>query len=118
MKKILSLIVICLVAVLPIQNSQATKTIIKKDPIGINIYNSTGVNCSISVSGPTSFSQTLYPGVNNMGPITPGNYTVTLYGPSDGLSHNYVFYFQSKSSSTGSATFTANIQYNAFGSIQ
>ena len=118
MKKILSLIVVCLIAVLPMQNSQAKKSFSKKDTIGINIYNSTGVNCSISVSGPTSFSQTLYPGVNNMGPVTPGNYTVTLYGPSDGLSHYYVFYFQSKTSSTGSATFNANIQVNAFGSIQ
>ena len=114
MKKI-SLIVICLLAMVPLQHIQANKNALTES-IGINIHNGTGQNQSIYVSGPTSFSATLVPWTNSFGPVTPGNYTVTLYGQY-GVNTNYVFYGQSQTNSSGYATFSVNIQYNAFGSI-
>lgn len=115
MKKVFSLIVIAIMAIAPLQSMQANKKI-ALDTIGINIFNSTGSNGSIYVSGPTSFSATLVPYTNSFGPISPGNYTVTLYANVSG-SHTYNFYGQSQTNAIGYATFNVNIVYNAFGSI-
>lgn len=116
MKKIINLIAINLLILAPLFSIQATSSTTHcKKTIGINIYNSTGTNGSIYVSGPTSFSATLYPGTNSFGPITPGNYSVTLY--STAAPHTYIFYGQTINNSSGSALFNVNITVNAFGSV-
>jgi hypothetical protein len=115
MKKIINLIVVCLLAIAPLQNTQAKKSIIQFDPIGVNIYNGTGSNASVYVSGPTTFSATLHPGPNSFGPITAGSYSVTI--SSSVAPHTYIFYGQTINNSSGSAVFNVNIAFNAFGSV-
>src|SRR5690349_11298571 len=116
MKKIINLIAVCLLVSAPLLSIQATKSPLStKKTIGINIYNGTGVNGSVWVSGPTSFSATLIPGPNSFGPVTAGNYTVVI--SSTAAPHTYIFYGQTINNSSGSATFFPNITVNAFGSV-
>jgi hypothetical protein len=117
MKTLLSLIILCSLAMLPLQNMHAEKTSSKFFSIGINVYNAPNYSGAMYVYGPTPFSTTLNPGPSTFGPFTAGNYSINMYTSAPGT-HTFTFNSQSIVSSTGSASFTnVNITSTSFASI-
>jgi hypothetical protein len=102
MKKIFSLIAISLLALIPIKNTQAGSRS-AEFLLNVNVYNATGSNGSIYMSGPSPINATVYPGSNNVGSISAGTYTITMYASYG--EHDYIFNGIHQTTYNGQATF-------------
>lgn len=118
MKKLFCLLIVCSIALLPLQILHAEKSISSFFSIGLNVNNGTSYTGAIYLYGPTNVSAYLNPNSgSSYGPLTAGNYTVNMYTSAPG-SHTFTFGSQSVTTSTGSATFSSvNITGTVFASI-
>lgn len=117
MKKLFCFLIICSIAVIPLQILHAEKSSSQFFSIGLNVSNNTSDMGAIYLYGPTNVSAYLNPNSgSSYGPLTAGNYTVNMYASAPG-SRTFVFGSQSVTTTTGSATFNVNITGTVFAYI-